>query len=470
MKNKRRRLIAYILASSMFLSGCEMEFDDIKNIVNKVKEDLDKRASNTSSMSETGYGPSETEAIIETIPTTEPTAIETEGTTEPVIAETTAPTEDIATETTIPTEPVVEDTQTQTEPITENEEAINEQTKNDIVVYATTNVNIRSSNTANSLKIGSLKINESAFKILSCDNNWDLVKCNDLIGFVCRDYLEYSNESVSTEYVHTVKNDIVLTTASSLNFRTAPTTNAESIAKFASNTELQVIAEVNNGWLLVVSNGVLGYVHGDYTVSLLDKAREQYPELGLTELDVKKLVYTTADTLNMRNGNSTDYEKVGKLSTYESFRVLGEYDDWYFIMTNEYEFGFVSKKYTTDLNDTFVIVDISEQHLYLYNNDVLYYNTPVTTGKSDTPSDIGLFKIYSKETNRYLIGEDYKSFVNYWMPYNGGEGLHDATWRSVFGSDYYTTNGSHGCINMPLEITDDIFETVSAGTRVLVHK
>ena len=56
------------------------------------------------------------------------------------------------------------------------------------------------------------------------------------------------------------------------------------------------------------------------------------------------------------------------------------------------------------------------------------------------------------------------------MPYNRGEGLHDATWRSVFGTQNYKTNGSHGCINMPLDITDDIYDNVSVGTKVLVHK
>ena len=140
-------------------------------------------------------------------------------------------------------------------------------------------------------------------------------------------------------------------------------------------------------------------------------------------------------------------------------------------MTNDYNFGFVSKEYTKDLTEDFIIVDKSEQQLYFYNGNDLYFTTPVTTGKDSTPSDTGLFKIYAKQTNRYLTdGKTYNSWVGYWMPYNGGEGLHDANWRTVFGTESYHTGGSHGCINLPPELADDIYNNASVGTKVLVHK
>ena len=50
------------------------------------------------------------------------------------------------------------------------------------------------------------------------------------------------------------------------------------------------------------------------------------------------------------------------------------------------------------------------------------------------------------------------------------EGLHDAPWRDVFGTQDYKVNGSNGCINIPPEITDEIYETVETGTKVLVYK
>ena len=41
----------------------------------------------------------------------------------------------------------------------------------------------------------------------------------------------------------------------------------------------------------------------------------------------------------------------------------------------------------------------------MYNEEDLLFTTPVTTGKDSTPSDKGLFKIYAKETQRYLVGK-----------------------------------------------------------------
>lgn len=453
MNNKHRiKLIAYLTASSMLLYGCKMT---INNFFNKDKQEVLKKDFNTEqTIQETET--KETELILET---TMETTKEIEVT-------------PIETETTIITEPTMETTvETQeTEPIETLTPTIQEIVSNDnIIVRVTTNVNIRSNNNANSLIIGELKPNDIAYKILSCDNNWDLVKVGEQIGYVCRDYLEYTNESYEIDYKYTNKKDIVIT-KTELNLRITPNTEKARISRFGKNIELEVIDEVDNGWLLVRNNGIIGYVHGDYVVSLLELANLEYPELNLEKLEIQKIVYTTSSNLNIRKGNSTDYESIGKLEKFESARVLGEYDDWYFIMTNEYKFGFISKKYTKDMENNYVIVDKSEQRLYLYNNDELLFVTPVTTGKDETPSDTGLFQVWQRVLGKYLVGEDYKVWVDYWVAYNHGEGLHDAKWRSVFGTESYHTNGSHGCINIPPYLADDIYYNTSYETKVLVHK
>ena len=48
-----------------------------------------------------------------------------------------------------------------------------------------------------------------------------------------------------------------------------------------------------------------------------------------------------------------------------------------------------------------------------------------------------------------LVGDNYVTPVKYWMPFNGGIGLHDAVWQSAFGGERYKTKGSHGCVNLP---------------------
>ena len=75
-----------------------------------------------------------------------------------------------------------------------------------------------------------------------------------------------------------------------------------------------------------------------------------------------------------------------------------------------------------------------------------------------------------KNTDTYLVGPGYRTHVDYWMPFNGGIGLHDADWRSKFGGTIYEKNGSHGCINIPPKYADDVFYNVDKGTKVLVQK
>lgn len=55
------------------------------------------------------------------------------------------------------------------------------------------------------------------------------------------------------------------------------------------------------------------------------------------------------------------------------------------------------------------------------------------------------------------------------MPFNGGIGLHDASWRSTFGSEIYRTNGSHGCVNLPTKVAEDIFANIESGIPVICY-
>lgn len=181
------------------------------------------------------------------------------------------------------------------------------------------------------------------------------------------------------------------------------------------------------------------------------------------------MIYSTTD-LNIRLGYDTSYDSIGKLDYCNTAKVIEEYGDWYFIMTKDYNFGFINKNYTSQINGSFVEVDLSDQYLFLYNNNKIIYTIPVTTGKDSTPTDIGSFSIYSMEKNRDLVGEDYCVFVNYWMPYNGDEGLHDADWHNLFGTSGYKELGSHGCVNLPPSAAGNVYNNVRVGTKVLVHK
>ena len=121
------------------------------------------------------------------------------------------------------------------------------------------------------------------------------------------------------------------------------------------------------------------------------------------------------------------------------------------------------------LPNLFVEVDISDQTVKMYKDNEVILTTLTVTGKTSSPTRIGYFPISYKTYDTYLTGPGYNSHVYYWMPFDGGIGLHDASWRDTFGGDIYINNGSHGCVNLPHNAAKEIYENVDTGTMVLVH-
>lgn len=124
-----------------------------------------------------------------------------------------------------------------------------------------------------------------------------------------------------------------------------------------------------------------------------------------------------------------------------------------------------------DIGDTYVEVNMTKQQLWFYLNGKVEIETPIVTGNMmrhrDTPE--GVYYVYGKQKNRILRGPGYASHVNYWMPVKGGVGLHDALWRDEFGGDIYKKEGSHGCINLPLEAAEELYGLVEIGVPVVMY-
>lgn len=126
---------------------------------------------------------------------------------------------------------------------------------------------------------------------------------------------------------------------------------------------------------------------------------------------------------------------------------------------------------TMPYGGTYIEVNLDAQKLWFYKYGECILTSNLVSGKVSaewfTPN--GVFSIYAKEESTYLVGEDYRTFVNYWMPFYGGYGLHDATWRGSFGGDIYVYGGSHGCVNLPLSSASKIYNNAPVGTKVIVY-
>ncbi len=123
-----------------------------------------------------------------------------------------------------------------------------------------------------------------------------------------------------------------------------------------------------------------------------------------------------------------------------------------------------------EIGDTYVEIDLTNQYLYMYVDGELIRDCPVVTGlpgSRATPQ--GVYRLKSKAMNVTLVGADYRTPVKYWMPFNGGIGMHDATWQSYYGGDTYLTNGSHGCINMAISDAAVVYENAIINMPVICY-
>ena len=126
---------------------------------------------------------------------------------------------------------------------------------------------------------------------------------------------------------------------------------------------------------------------------------------------------------------------------------------------------------TPDYGDTYVEINLSAQHLFLYKDGQMILESDFVSGNVSrgytTPG--GIFGLTYKQRDATLTGETYRTPVSYWMPFNNNIGMHDATWRRDFGKDIYLTNGSHGCINLPYSAAKEIYGHIEKGTPVICY-
>lgn len=124
-----------------------------------------------------------------------------------------------------------------------------------------------------------------------------------------------------------------------------------------------------------------------------------------------------------------------------------------------------------DIGENYVEIDLTNQHVYVYSKGMRVFDTPCVSGcvnrGMSTPG--GLYPLTYKQLNATLRGPGYATPVAYWMPFNGGIGMHDATWKTKFGEDYYIYDGSHGCINLPLDAASIIYDYVEQGSPVVCY-
>lgn len=125
-------------------------------------------------------------------------------------------------------------------------------------------------------------------------------------------------------------------------------------------------------------------------------------------------------------------------------------------------------------NNKVIYVNISEQKLYAYENNQLFMASVISSGKSDTPSELGEYYIFYKTPSRYMQSTSTSATntpydlpgVPFDMYFNSdGSAIHGTYWHNSFGRKW-----SHGCVNMTIDESEKLYNWAPLGTKVVILK
>ncbi len=112
-----------------------------------------------------------------------------------------------------------------------------------------------------------------------------------------------------------------------------------------------------------------------------------------------------------------------------------------------------------------IVVDLSTQMTYAYENGALQFSALVSTGLPATPTVQGEYAIWHKTPSQTMSGPGYYLPNVQWVMYfYQGYGFHGTYWHSNYGNPM-----SHGCVNMTNEDAQWLYNFGSIGTNVWVQ-
>ncbi|MGJ3237791.1 MAG: L,D-transpeptidase family protein [Anaerolineae bacterium] len=112
-----------------------------------------------------------------------------------------------------------------------------------------------------------------------------------------------------------------------------------------------------------------------------------------------------------------------------------------------------------------IVVDLSSQMTYAYEDGQLVFSSLVSTGLPATPTVQGEYAIWHKTPAQTMSGPGYSLPNVQWVMYfYQGYGFHGTYWHNNFG-----TPMSHGCVNMTNADAEWLYNFGSIGTNVWVQ-
>jgi hypothetical protein len=141
------------------------------------------------------------------------------------------------------------------------------------------------------------------------------------------------------------------------------------------------------------------------------------------------------------------------------------------------------------MNTKVIVISFSEQAMRVYQNGKLVNSFLVTTGRPDRPSPPGTWWVEGKKSPTVFKANVPQSSP-YWYPdtpinyaiqyHSNGYFIHDSWWRADYGpgtqfphqdssGDIFSSQGSHGCVNMAKVDANWVYNYVKVFTHIVMY-
>lgn len=124
--------------------------------------------------------------------------------------------------------------------------------------------------------------------------------------------------------------------------------------------------------------------------------------------------------------------------------------------------------------DKLIDANVTTKQTYFFENGKLVQQYASSDGKASTPTILGEFHIYQKLASQDMKGSNgdgttyfqpHVHWINYFAP--GGYAVHGVYWHPL--SWFGVNNSSHGCVGLPDNEAEWVYNWAPIGTTVITH-
>ena len=329
-------------------------------------------------------------------------------------------------------------------------------------------------------------------------NNYILTKSNFNIFksiLLKNDLKEYFEDKLSTVESNLTSNkitsddaNIILNEIDHYNIVSSDKTQSVLSNNINDNSELSKgIREFNNGNFenaLNIFNSI-NESDSSYSVSkeYIEKCKAELKKTLLNQVEeYKKKEYFTAainliqNKLDLFKNDEELLKKIDELKTAKNQYLTNQKQSTTVSssqIVNVINTSNINSLNIESLTDYLVYVDTNAQVTNVYkgnlNNWSLIKSMSCSTGKKGSETPTGVFDV--REKDEWFFSERYQQGGKYWIQFQGDYLFHSVPYAKDKKTILDTTLGtaaSHGCIRLSLEDSKWLYETINAGTKVII--